>query len=123
MRNMEYSIEEQKEALEVMAAYNKKLMKSMRGIVEELSGHRVDDTDEFLEKILQGINWEVSILNSTMPLINENSTRVDKEKVNARIISLGSAVAAKDDSKIAAAMRELLPVFEHIGEVASEVVA
>lgn len=123
MMSMEENRAEQKEALVALVSYNERLVKSMKGVVGELTGSREPDTDEYLQKILQGINWEVAVLNGTLSLINEKEERVNKENVNQKIICLSDAVVAKDDARIAKAMEELVPVFEELGQVAAEVAA
>lgn len=120
---MESTREEQREALEALASYNKRLVKGMRGVMQELSGHRVADTDEYLQKVLQGINWEIAVLNGTMTLINENGEKVNKENVNTKIMCLSEAVQAHNDVRIADAMADLVQVFEHLGQIAAEVAA
>ena len=60
---------EQIEALEVYIEYNKKLMNSINMLLLELREQRKDDTDEFQKKIIEGLNWEIQILNGTLSLI------------------------------------------------------
>lgn len=118
---MEDNRAEQIEALEVMEEFNEKIIKNIRILVKELSGERLDDTDKFQESIINAINWEIQVLNGTSDVLNEGRQRVDKEKINAKIIALGDALKSKEDSKIAAAFEELLPEFETLGDAAKEV--
>ena len=48
---------EQIEALQVLEEFNGRLVKNMEIIVKELSGERLDDTDQFLKGIVDAINW------------------------------------------------------------------
>ena len=55
---MEDNRAEQIEALQVLEEFNGRLVKNMEIIVKELSGERLDDTDQFLKGIVDAINWE-----------------------------------------------------------------
>lgn len=112
---------EQIEALEVFGDYNKRLIKSMKNIIPELEGSRKKDTDDYLEGIIKGINWEVGILNGTMTLINEKEERLQKEEINKSIQKLSEALGGRKDNEIAQALKETLPVFEKFGEIAETV--
>lgn len=114
---------EQKEALETLVEFNVRLIKNMNMIKKELSGNRLDDTNAFLEDILNAINWEVQVMNGTMALLNEDAQYIDKKDFNEKIIALGNAVNAKDDEKMAAAFEDIIPLFEKLGERANQVIA
>ena len=49
---MEDNRAEQIEALQVLEEFNGRLVKNMEIIVKELSGERLDDTDQFLKGIV-----------------------------------------------------------------------
>ena len=117
---------EQIEALEVFCGYNEKFVQNIRTIITELEGDRKEDTDKFLENIIKGINWEIGVLNGVMRLINEKEERmaherIQKEEFNSNILRLSQALEGKDDLEIAKAMKETLPMFEKLGEIAREV--
>lgn len=119
---MEDLREQQVEALQVLKEYNQKLTKSVLLVVEELRGKRQKDTDEFLKKIIEGINWEIQIYNGTKELINADMVRVDKEEMNRHVMAFGEAVEAKDDAKIADSFEaDILPLLTKLGDVAEEV--
>lgn len=120
---METNRAEQKEALEVLVEFNERLVKNMKIIIKELSGQRLDDTDKFLNGIIDAINWEVQVMNGTMDLLNEQQERINKEQFNDKILELGKAIKDKDDSKMAAAIEALVPEFENLGAAAQEVTA
>ncbi len=113
---------QQIEALEVLADYNERLVKSMNGVIGELKGERKEDTDQYLEEIIKGINWEIGILNGTLSLINEGEERIQKEEMNSSILKLSKALEGKVDQEMAEAMQEALPMFEKLGKVAKEIV-
>ena len=118
---MEDNRQEQREALETLVGFNQKLVKNMNIIVKELSGKRLDDTDQFLKGIVDAINWEVQVVNGTMSLLNEGKIRIDKVDFNTKIIALDEAIKAKDDKKMADAIEVLVQEFENLGAAAEEV--
>ncbi len=120
---MEDNRAEQKEALEVLQEFNARLLKNMNIVVKELSGKRLDDTNQFLKGIIDAINWEVEVVNGTMELLNEGQERIHKEDFNAKIVAFSDAIASKDDNKMADAIRGLIPEFEALGKAAEEVTA
>lgn len=120
---MEDNRAEQKEALETLVDFNDRLLKNMNIIVKELSGERLEDTDKFLQGIINAINWEIQVVNGTMSMLNEEKQRIDKEIFNERILALGSAVNEKEDAKMVEAIKNLIPEFEKLGSAAREVIA
>lgn len=119
---MEDNRAEQIEALETFLEFNERLVKNIGIIIKELSGARLDDTDKFLESILNAINWEIEVINGTMGVLNEGKQRIQKEVVNEKILVLGDALKEKEDLKIAEAFKNLLPELEAAGKAAREVI-
>ena len=52
---MEENRKEQIEALEVLVDFNERLVKNIRILVKELSGERLDDTDNFIKGIVDAM--------------------------------------------------------------------
>lgn len=115
--------EEQKEALEVLLEFNDRLVKNMKSIVKELTDGRLEDTDKFLDGIVQALNWEIQVVNGTMDLLNEDKVRIDKGAFNEKIQALSNAIAAKEDALMAEKFSEVIPVFESLGIAAKEVIS
>lgn len=118
---MEDLRKEQEEALGVLYEYNQKLVKAIHTVILELREGRKEDTEEFLNTIINGLNWEIEVFNGTMSLINEKENVIDKTEVNTKVIVLGDALKAKDDARIADAFENgILPVlgeFEAVSKV------
>ena len=74
---MEDSREEQIEALKTLYEFNQRLLKNMRIVIKELSGERLDDTDNFVKGIIDAMNWEIEVMNGTMSVLNENEVRIE----------------------------------------------
>lgn len=122
VRIMDDNRTEQLEALEVLVEFNDRLVHNMEIIVKELSGQRMDDTDQFLKGIVDAMNWEIQVVNGTTEVLNEGKQRIDKNAFNQSIIALGDAIAAKDDTKIAKEFEHVIPIFKQLGVSAREVI-
>lgn len=120
---MEDKRAEQMEALQTLEEYNEKVLKNIPILVRELRGAHLEDTDKFLQGVINAVNWEVQVLNATMDVINENQERVSKETVNQKIMSLSDALRTKDELAQAEAFEQLLPELENIGKAIGEVLA
>ncbi|GFI26547.1 hypothetical protein IMSAGC012_01668 [Lachnospiraceae bacterium] len=123
MNVMEDNRAEQKEALEVLIEFNDRVLKNMNIIVKELSGERLEDTNQFLKGIVDALNWEIEVVNGTMGLLNEGKERIQKDAFNAAVLRLGDAIKANEDTAMAEAISALIPMFENLGAAAREVTA
>lgn len=111
---MENSRNEQVEALKVLEEFNSKLVGNMKSLVNELSGNRLEDTDKLLKTVIDSLNWEIQIVNSTMEVLNDGETRVDKDNFNKAVSSLSEAISSGDDNKMANQFKEIIKVFEDL---------
>lgn len=115
---MENEFKEEIEALETLKEYNVKVVKALEEIIPELKGEKKEDTDEYLQNIFKGINWEIQVLNGTMDYLNREKEVVSKDSVNGIIVKLNEAVNDKSDEKIAGVLEEdLLPFLEKLNEM------
>ena len=113
---MEDNRKEQVEALEALKDYNPKVCKALKEVIPEVKGDRKEDTQEYLDYIFKGINWELQVVNGTMTLLNEKEEQVSKEELNEIVVQINDAYTSKDDSKLAHIMEEkLLPFVEKLG--------
>ena len=119
---MEDSRKEQIEALEVLVEFNERLVKNLKIVVKELSGARLEDTDNFIKGIIDAMNWEIQVMNSTMDVLNDGKERINKEAFNRNITAVAEAVKDKDDAKLAKAFEEVIPCFEALGVAGAEVI-
>ncbi len=119
---MEDFRKEQKEALVVLLEFNERIVKNLGILEKELSGQRLDDTDKFIKGIVDAINWEVQVMNGTMDLLNEGRERISKEEYNEKLTEFSSAIASKNDARMAESVGALIPLFERLGSAAKEVI-
>lgn len=120
---MEDNRAEQKEALEVLIEFNDRILKNMNIVVKELSGERLEDTNQFLKGIVDAMNWEIEVVNGTISMLNEGKERIHKEEFNAAVLRFGDAIKENDDAAMADAIKALIPMFENLGAAAREVTA
>lgn len=101
---------EQLEALEMAYDYIKRLENGIATVIPELRTGKKDDTDEFLQKIVEGINWVIQVVNATMDLLNKEKEVINKEGLNESVISLSEFLKDENDLLIASNLdRSILP--------------
>lgn len=92
----------QKEILEQLLIYSDNLAAGLDIIIKELRDKRKGDTEELLNLIIQGINWEIDVFNCCESFINQNGVQIEKSKMAEAVVRLGKVLKEKDDIKIAA---------------------
>lgn len=120
---MENLKEQQVEALNAMIEYNKKLIPALQEVVIELNDAQQEDTKQYLDYVLKGVNWVIQIVNGTKDLLNIKSEVVLKEEVNQIIGDLNKAVKDEDNSEIATIIEKgIMPFVLKVSEAAKDVV-
>jgi hypothetical protein len=120
---MEELREQQLEALKEAAGYSSKIITAIGKITVELSGNRLPDTDEYLDNIIKGLNWLISVFNVTKELINENEMVIDKDTVNVSVNLLNEGFKEKDDAKLVEALKGMQQFVETFKAEAERVTA
>ncbi len=106
----------------MLGDFNVRLLKNLGILVKELSGRRLDDTDNFLKSIIEAMNWEIQAMNGTMELLNEGHERINKQEFNSCVTAVSDAVLSGDDSRMAEAFKGVIPCFELLGKAVAEVI-
>ncbi|MEY8392761.1 molecular chaperone [Lachnospiraceae bacterium] len=113
---MEDNRKEQVEALEALKDYNPKICKALNEIIPELKGEKKEDTQEYVDHIFRGVNWELQVINGTLSLLNEKEEQISKSKLNDIIAHINDAYVSKMDEKLAQVIEEeLLPFAKALG--------
>ncbi len=112
---------QQIEALKVALPYLDKMIPAVNNIIDEFSGNRQEDTDEYMASILNGLNWIFEVYNGTQDLINKNETVIDKSVVNASVTKLNEANQDNDDAKRVEAFKGILQFLETFKDNAAKV--
>ncbi len=111
--------EQQMEALKIVNVYLAKLVPNMEMIIEELRGKKKEDTDAFLEQIVEGLNWVIEVFNGTMSLINEEREVINKDTINLYVLQLSDALIAHNDASIVTALESgILPFLKEFQSLA-----
>lgn len=117
MDNMENMQEQKKEALQAAGEYLEKLIPGMETLCGELRGDRKDDTDDFQKQCIDGLNWIIEIYNRTSDIIEAENIKEGKAAFNEGLKALGSAIAAKEDEKIAEELEKaVIPFLKELKE-------
>lgn len=112
---------QQIEALNMALPYCDKMITAVNSIIEEFSGNRQEDTNEYMVSILNGLNWIFEVYNGVQELINKDETVIDKDVVNASVIKLNEANKANDDAMRAEAFKGILEFLEDFKAAAVKV--
>lgn len=115
---MEDLRKEQIEAVEALESYNKKMVNTIPTIIAELRGDAKPDTKDFLNHILNGMNWEIQVINGCLSYFNEDEILIDKEKTNEKVLEFNKIVESKDDKALADALENImLPFFTQLNDI------
>lgn len=108
------------EALETGVEYVKKLVPAIKEILSELRGEEKEDTIDFLNQLIDGINFVIEIVNATMGMINEKEEILNKDGIEEKVQLLNDGLSAKDNLKTAQALEEgILPFLDIFYQVSS----
>ena len=114
--------EQQMDLLESVVEYAPKAIGELKKLSVEFYGLKQDDSDEYLDFVLENNNWLIQALNATMPLLNEERQRIDKERADRAVLELHEALSSQVDARIADALdKGLIPVLEEFLRAAEEV--
>ena len=91
----------QREILKELISYSDNLIPALNEIIAELRGEGKEDTDEFLNEIIDGINWEIEVYNQCASLLSEKSSYIDRKAMADAVKNLGVSLGSGDRMKIA----------------------
>ncbi len=122
---MEMDIREQQmELLKSVVEYAPKAVGELKKLALEFYGVKQEDSDEYLNFVLENSNWLIEALNATLDLLNKDKKMIDKDEANQIILNLNDALASKVDARIADTLdKELIPLLENFLQASQEVIA
>lgn len=110
--------QQQIEAVNDMIAYNKKLVKAVQEIIIELKGMQQPDTEDLLNQIVEGINWEIQVVNGSIEYINEDNEIINMIEFDKAVNNHNEAINSGKDEAIADSFQvNILPFLLKIGNV------
>lgn len=119
---MEDLRKQQIEALQAVYEYNQRMIPALEGIVLELRGAQKEDTKDYLNHILKGVNWIIQVVNGTKELINEKDEIFNKEQMNDVILDLNSTLKEDNYIQIADIIEKgILPFINNITNAAKDI--
>jgi len=96
----------QREVLKELISYSDNLIPALQTIIEELRGDGKEDTSEFLNEVISGINWEIEVYNQCASMINEKSSYIDKKSMIAAVKNLGESLSSGERLQIAVCLEQ-----------------
>lgn len=106
---------QQIEALQAAKDYIPKLRNGIQNLYKELTQERLEDTDEYLNKVIEGVNWVIQVFNGTRDVINEKEEHIQKDIINDSVLKLNDALREKDDAKTAdILLHEIAPFLQQM---------
>lgn len=115
---------QQLQLLSSAVEYAPKAIAELKKVAGEFYGVKQDDSDEYLDFVLENGNWLIQAMNATLDLINEQRIVIDVAQANQSVLDLNDALASKVDAKIADVLeKEYIPLLEQFVEAASEYIS
>lgn len=111
--------EEQIEALTVAYNYSKKLINAIGNVIQELRVERLEDTQQYLDTIISGLNWTIEVINGTKDVLNEKEEVIKKEEINQVIMNLGESLVNQDDKVTANILEQDMVPFLYLFQKAA----
>ncbi|PXV90210.1 hypothetical protein C8E03_105118 [Lachnotalea glycerini] len=119
---MENLREQQLDALKAVFDYNKKLIPALEEVLVELRGSQKEDTKEYLNYILKGVNWVIQVVNGTKSLINEKEDIIKKDAMNEVIVNLNQSIKEENNMETAKVIETgIIPFIQLVSNTAMEI--
>lgn len=113
----------QREVLKELIVYSDNLIPALQTVIEELRNKGEEDTKEFLNEVITGINWEIEVYNQCASLINQKSSYIDKKMMIQAVKNLGVSLNSGDKLKIADCLeKDFLPFLNKLALASKMVV-
>ncbi len=113
----------QREVLKELIAYSDNLIPALQILIGELRTEGQEDTNTFLNDVINGINWEIEVFNQCMSLINEKGSYIDKKSMITAVKNLGDSLNGGDTLMVADCLEtDFLPFLNRLDLAAKQVV-
>ena len=116
-------IDLQYDILKQLISYSDSLIPALQNIIEELRGEEKEDTSDYLNEVITGINWEIEVYNQCADIINERSSYIDKKTMISAVKNLGTTLGSGDYLLVANCLEEdFIPFLNKLALVAKMIV-
>ncbi len=116
-------IDLQHDVLKQLISYSENLIPALQGLIKEMRTDRKEDTGEYLNEVITGINWEIEVYNQCADIINERSSYIDKKTMITAVKNLGTTLGSGDYLLVADCLEEdFLPFLNKLTLVAKMIV-
>ena len=120
---MENREQRQCEVLQELITYSDNLIPALQVVIGELRENEVEDTEEFLNDVISGINWEIEVYNQCASLLNEKSNYIDKKAMIRAVQNLGMSLNSGNRIQVADCLElDFLPFLNQLDLAAKLVV-
>ncbi len=103
--------QQQKEALITAYEYMERLFAAIPKVCGELRSGMLPDTQEYLNAILNGVNFVTEVFNRTMDYVNDGQELVNKEELNEYVIKFMEEYKKKSPLLTADALENYILVY------------
>ncbi len=116
-------IDLQHDILKQLISYSENLIPALQDLIKELRTDERDDTSDYLNEVITGINWEIEVYNQCADIINERSSYIDKKTMITAVKNLGSTLGSGDYRLVADCLEEdFIPFLNKLALVAKMIV-
>lgn len=91
----------QRSVLQRLIVYCDDLIPALQMMIDELRSIPFEDTDDFLQDMINGINWTIEVYNQCSSLLSEKSSYIDRKAMVRAVQHLGIALNSDDYLMIA----------------------
>lgn len=84
-----------------LISYSDDLIPALQMLIKELRGSKLEDTTDFLNEVITGINWEIEVYNQCAAVINERSSYIDRKTMITAVKTLGMSLSDGDSEVVA----------------------
>lgn len=111
--------EVQKEVMQEAAGYLTRLIPAAEELKDEFLGELKEDSYDYLNMVVEGLNWVIQVYNGTKDEINAGAEQINSAEMDKKISAFGSAVISRNQQNIAKSLTEdVLPFLSKMKEIA-----
>lgn len=116
-------VELQYNVLKQLISYSENLIPALQDLIKELRSEEQEDTGDYLNEVITGINWEIEVYNQCADIINARSSYIDKKSMISAVKNLGATLNSGNYLLVADCLEEdFIPFLNKLDLVAKMIV-